>query len=260
MPNKGDIFEEYVQFVYQTLLGAQGRNISVSRRAMVTDTRGNTYNIDVFYEFDIAGVHHRVAIECKDTKRPVERDDTIAFIGKIRDLPSTIGVFISNGGFQPAAKKYLEDHGVLHYDGDELPHFNAVLGEMISPMVLPSESAIGQPFWSLMEMKDGAGTGVWLGVPDPDDQSRAFPLFYSKPLATLYMQLAYPESDSVCVRGIEQSTLRFLIMWAHDDGSRFFILEPHDESPGLFAGRGWTARDLASWYCTDDLSSALEAR
>lgn len=65
MSNRGDLFESYIQFIYQTLLGAQGKNISVSRGATVYDNRGNRYNIDVFYEFDVAGVHHRVAIECK---------------------------------------------------------------------------------------------------------------------------------------------------------------------------------------------------
>jgi hypothetical protein len=75
MPNPGDLFESYVQFIYQTLLSAQGKNISVSRGATVYDNRGNQYNMDVFYEFDVADVHHRVAIECKDTRRSVERDD-----------------------------------------------------------------------------------------------------------------------------------------------------------------------------------------
>jgi hypothetical protein len=51
----------------------------------------------------------RSAIECKATRRPVERDDAISFAGKIHDLSSTIGIFISQSGFQPAAKKYLED-------------------------------------------------------------------------------------------------------------------------------------------------------
>ena len=121
MSNRGDLFESYVQFIYQTLLSAQGKNISVSRGATVYDNRGNRYNIDVFYEFDVVGVHHRVAIECKDTRRPVERDDAIAFVGKINDFPSTVGILISRSGFQPAAEKYLHDHGVLHYSGDDLP-------------------------------------------------------------------------------------------------------------------------------------------
>ncbi|MGH3830925.1 MAG: restriction endonuclease [Pseudonocardiaceae bacterium] len=201
MPNRGDLFESYVQFVYQALLGAQGRNISVSRRATIYDNRGNSYNIDVFYGFDVAGVHHRVAIECKDTRRPIERDDAIAFAGKIRDMSSTIGIFISNGGFQPAAKKYLQDHGILHYDGGDLPHFGSVLASMISPIALPNESACGQPFWTLMEFKKGGTTGNWCLIPDPENQSNnTFPLFYSKSHAKLFHQLSYNDSSTVCVR------------------------------------------------------------
>ena len=104
MSNRGDLFESYIQFIYQTLLGAQGKNISVSRGATVYDNRGNRYNIDVFYEFDVAGVHHRVAIECKDTRRPVERDDAIAFVGKISDFPSTIGVLSQGKDFSQRRK------------------------------------------------------------------------------------------------------------------------------------------------------------
>ncbi|WP_216209780.1 restriction endonuclease [Amycolatopsis aidingensis] len=260
MPKRGDIFEDYVQFVYQTLLGAQGKNISVSRRATVYDNRGNPYNIDVFYEFDVAGVHHRVAIECKDTRRPVERDDVIAFVGKIRDMPSTIGIFISNGGFQAAAKKYLEDHGLLYYDGGELPHFGSVLASMISPIALPADSAVGQPFWTLMEFEKGGTTGTWCLVPHPGNKSYGvFPLFYSKPHAKLFHKVAYDASPSVCVRGIEQPALRFLMLCADQEGKSFAILQPFEEDGRQkFTFEEWDARALASEYSIDDLTPLFE--
>lgn len=37
----------------------------VSRKATIYNNHGNSYDIDVFYEFYIAGVYHRVAIESK---------------------------------------------------------------------------------------------------------------------------------------------------------------------------------------------------
>ena len=214
----------------------------------------------MFYEFDMAGVHHRVAIERKDTRRPIERDDAIAFAGKIRDMSSTIGIFISNGGFQPAAKKYLQDHGILHYDGGDLPHFGSVLASMISPITLPNESAVGQLFWTLMEFKEGGTTGNWCLIPDPGSQSNStFPLFYSKPHAKLFHQLAYNDSSTVCVRGIEQPALRFLILCANRESRNFAILQPFKEGKGYkFSCEGWTARDLAQEYAADDLTPLFD--
>lgn len=261
MVNTGKSFESYVQFIYQVLLKAQGKNISVSRRATVYDNRGNPYNIDVFYQFDIAGVHHRVAIECKDTRRPVERDDALAFAGKIRDMPSTIGIFISQAGFQPAAKKYLEDHGIVHYSGGDLPKFGSVIGSMVAFVALPNESAVGQPFWSLMELAKGETTGSWVLIPDQSEefsprkkqQKLLFPLFYSRPQADLFRTLWFNEESSACVRGIEQATLRFIILCAHDEGRSFAILQPIDDGGRqIFSAETMTAQQLSAEYAMDD--------
>ncbi|MEV6779403.1 restriction endonuclease [Streptomyces syringium] len=268
MVNSGETFESYVQFIYQTLLGVQGKNISVSRRATVFDNHGNSYNIDVFYEFDIAGVHHRVAIECKDTRRPVERDDAIAFAGKIRDMPSTIGIFISKSGFQSAAKKYLQDHGIVHYGGGDLPHLGSVIASMISPIALPDEFAVGQPFWTLMQRKGGQATGVWCLIPEPGnwdqagvgesagDDAGVFPLFFSRPQAESFHRLYYGESSDVCVRGIEQPALRFLMLMADSEGRSFAICQLVMDEKGnpRVICQGWTARELAREYSMVDMS------
>lgn len=269
MRNSGELFESYIQYIYQTLVGAQGKNIVVSRRAMVYDSRGNSYNIDVFYEFDVAGVHHRVAIECKDTRRPVERDDAIAFVGKIRELPSTIGIFISRNGFQSAAAKYLQDHGIMRYCGSDLPHFGKVIASKISPIILPDKLAIGQPFWTIMASNDAKTTGAWLLIPPkilgmPTQSKKViFPLFYSRPHAELFRQSvshawpAYGDS-SACVRGIEQSTLRFLILVANDEGHYFTIILPFDDEGDLkFTCQEWNPKDLAQEYSMHDLSGDL---
>jgi hypothetical protein len=268
--NSGELFESYVQYIYQTLLGAEGKNITVARRADVFDNRGNCYNIDVFYELDIAGVHHRVAVECKDTRKPVGRDEAMTFAAKIQELPSTIGIFISRGGFQSGAKKFLQDHGIVHYTGDDLPHFGGVLASMISPMVLPGESAVGQPFWSLMDCRDGRITGTWRTIPDPRDPNQwrkdlegnmavgIFPLFYSRPHAEWFRELAHGGSPDVCVRGIEQSTLRFLMLSAHSEGWDFAICQPFlDEHLGQPQAtyQTWTAVALAREYSMVDLTS-----
>ncbi|NGO73837.1 restriction endonuclease [Streptomyces boncukensis] len=259
MPNSGESFESYIQFVYQTLLNNKGENISVARRATVMDNHGNTYNIDVFYEFDVAGVHHRVAIECKDTRRPVERDEAIAFAGKIRDLPSTIGIFISKSGFQRAAKKYLEDHGIVHYSGGDLPHLGQVVASVVSSIALPSQSATGQPFWTLLGNNNGDPDGTWRMIPlqsESGEQVGAFPLFFSKPQAEAFRAQYAPEA---CVRGVEQGMLRFLALCANSENRPFVVFHPVPTDDGVrLAPEAWTPRDLASEFSTEDISAKME--
>ncbi|NEE29809.1 restriction endonuclease [Streptomyces sp. SID7982] len=273
MKNTGESFESYIQFVYQTLLGVQGRNISVSRRATVFDNHGNPYNIDIFYEFDVAGLHHRVAIECKDTRRPVERDDALAFAGKIRDLPSTIGIFISKSGFQPAARKYLQDHGIVHYSGGDLPHLGSLIAASISPIISPTESAVGQPFWTLMRKEKGEASGEWFLIPDPgnpgDSTKRMgrkggtvgiLPLFYSRPHAQWFRSLYLEDSENSCVRGVEQPMLRFLTLMAHDERRNFAICRPfigEDGTPKVEC-HSWTAKELAHEYWADEVPASFD--
>ncbi|GIG67716.1 restriction endonuclease [Phytomonospora endophytica] len=246
MTGPGELFEDYVRFIYQMLLEAQGKNIVVTRRAPVTDNRGNTYNIDVFYEFIVAGVQHRVAIECKDTQRPVERDDVIAFAGKLLDMPSTIGVFISRNGFQQGARKYLEDHGILYYSDTDLPSFADSLAAKVKAVALPGKDAVGQPFWGLMEIADGAITGSWWLMPDG---SGAMPLFFSRPHAEQFWQHALSSAGNVCIRGIEQSTLWLLITCARDEERAFMTVRPFEQNGKLlFRAEQWTAAELGEEF------------
>ncbi|MGO4651152.1 restriction endonuclease [Arthrobacter sp. 2RAF22] len=228
----GDFLESYVSYVYDSLLSRHARNITVTKQAQVPDNFGNLYNIDVFFEYEIAGNKHRVAIECKDHKRPVGRDDVIAFCGKVRDMPSTIGLFISASGFQSGALKYLDDHGVRHMTLDELPHFGqAVANRFLAPM-LPDESASGQPFWTVMEAKNGKVTGSWLLLPwtpelanqFPDGEGKTVPLFWSRPEAERYQALWFKDGEASCVRGLEQPTLKVMIGLAKLNGLSFVVL------------------------------------
>lgn len=225
---QGEEFEEYIAYIYQTLLTCSGQNISVKRRAAVEDTRGNTYEIDVFYEFEIAGVKHRVAMECKDKGRRVERNEAIAFYGKIQDMPSTIGVFVSRSGFQVGAAKYLDDHGILRYEGSELPSYASTLAAIVMAGSLPSDKIIGQPFWTIMQSTKGEASGTWMLLPrgtlSSIQSDNVFPLFYSFRHAEIFRERISHVSPEGCVRGLQQTHLRFITNAANQYGNKFVIL------------------------------------
>ena len=55
--NTGRDFESYVQYVYSTLLNLRGEKTQVSRRTTFTLPTGDSYEVDVYYEFVLSLIH-----------------------------------------------------------------------------------------------------------------------------------------------------------------------------------------------------------
>ncbi|MFJ3391596.1 restriction endonuclease [Leifsonia aquatica] len=251
-PGRG--FEDYIRYVYQAILNCESQDIKVLRGARVPNARGDAhFEIDVYYEFDLAGVRHRVAMECKDTRRPVERNDVLAFCQKLQDMPSTIGIFISRNGFQSGAERFLDEKGILHFDSTTAPSMRDAVAAIIVAAALPSESSIGQPFWGLMEEQDGEGTGSWLNLPPGGmgkNSPALFPLFFSKPDASLFQRLSRPYSEQTCIRGIPQTTLRSLLLISHQLlPTQFAVMRPFEKrGRTLFEAHEASPLQLAEQY------------
>ncbi|MDQ0647303.1 hypothetical protein QFZ53_001499 [Microbacterium natoriense] len=260
-PLRGEFFESYIRYMYDSLLAQQAEEVTVQRRVKVEDTHGSSFEIDVLYEFSVAGVRHRVAIECKDTRRPIGRDDVIAFVGKVKGLSHTIGVFISRRGFQAGALKYLDDHGIEHFDGTQIPHFGQLLANRIAAVALPGAQTHGAPFWGLAETTDDKVTGNWLLVPDPDSSRRRwprvrtppmlFPLFLSKPAAEQFRRRI--GAEDYAVRGISQPTLRLLTSAPASIPHRFGLFRnlQTDDGP-VFEYDSLAAADIHAEYVVLD--------
>lgn len=245
-------FEDYIAYIYQALLNCESQNIDVRKRARIPDSRGNLYEIDVYYEFDLAGVKHRVAMECKDHRRPVGRNDALAFAAKIQEMPSTIGVFISRSGFQSGAERFLREKGILFFDSQTAPSLTDAVAAILVAAALPSAASIGQPFWGLMELRDGEGTGSWHMLPpgslDPGCPP-LFPLFFSKPDAALFHRLTGLSPERACVRGLPQTTLRALLLLAGDMGTEFAVMKPEKRRDRtVFLAERPSVRELAEQY------------
>ncbi|WP_073715353.1 restriction endonuclease [Bowdeniella nasicola] len=251
-PGRG--FEDYIRYVYQAILNCESQDIEVLRGARVPNARGDVFfEIDVYYEFDLAGVRHRVAMECKDTRRPVERNDVLAFSQKLQEMPSTIGIFISRNGFQSGAARFLEEKGILHFDSTTAPSMTDAVVAILVAAALPSEASIGQPFWGLMEERDGKGTGSWIMLPPGGvgkNSSALFPLFFSRPDASLFQRLSRPYSEQTCIRGIPQATLRsILLMSQRLMPTQFAVMRPFENRDRtLFEAEETSPLKLAEQY------------
>ena len=137
--SSGAEFEEYVRGIYSILLNLKDEGIVVAGGAntFLKGISGETYQIDVYYEFERAGILHKVIIECKDWKAPVKREMINALESKVRDIPGVIGVIISRNGYQSGAINFARKKGILVLTSEELPSLGFLIGERLKTVALP---------------------------------------------------------------------------------------------------------------------------
>lgn len=210
--SKGKELEEHVQSVYSMLLNMRDDGVVVSRGATLFSNDGIPHEIDVFYEFIRAGVQHRVAIECKNTQRPVEKGRIQEFESKIRDLKNIVGVIVSAGGYQPNAKVFAEKKGLLTLELKELPSMPSLLGERLKTVALPDETYFGEPFWTIMELRDGRVTGSYFASHHPGENTDLIPLTFCRLHAEQVMHEAKLDPKKWAVRGLPRHALRAFIL------------------------------------------------
>src|SRR5262245_29494249 len=100
MSNRNIEYEQFVQSVYSTLLKAEGvEGVQVQHDVELKGKSGQLHQIDVYWEFYRAGVHHRVAIECKNYNRAIEVGKARDFNGVLSDVPGLIGIMATTVGY-----------------------------------------------------------------------------------------------------------------------------------------------------------------
>ena len=66
------LFEKYTQEIYQQLLNTDFGNVKtveVLHNVKLRGRSGQEHQIDVYWEYEIAGFRHKVAIKCKNYKQ-----------------------------------------------------------------------------------------------------------------------------------------------------------------------------------------------
>lgn len=118
MKNTGKEFEIITQKIYQALIDCDYQNesfrkINVQHNVVLQGKSGNAHQIDVYWEFELAGLKYKTIIEVKDWKKPVEQTLLHSFKAVIDDIPGTVkGIFVSRSGFQSGAKVYADANGI----------------------------------------------------------------------------------------------------------------------------------------------------
>lgn len=226
-PEKWQDLESDVQSVYQQLLDIQGNKTLVARDVKISGREGSTYQIDVYYEFEMAGIRHRVAVECKKRSRPLERDSVLAFHAKIHECCLSHGVIVSSCGFQKGAREFAEQNNVTLMDYSELPSIGNLLSRRLANVVIPDEDTIGQPFWTIFNTDEYSPYGQ---IHHKEEITSAF-LFLSRSHAQRFL-LEQNLDKKWQVRGMAQRHLTCYILTCDAFNARYFIARP-GYAPGV---------------------------
>ncbi len=209
--NDGRSLESYVQYVYNELLNLRGESVLVTMRPRLRGKSDAMHEVDVYYEFERAGVRHRVAIECKDHGRPVSKGDVMEFYGKVNDIVGGVSaIVVSRNGYQEGAVTFAKMWNIELLTVKDLPSLGQLLARRLEDNALPDETCVGEPFWTVMEMNDGRNTGTYFC--QVYEGRKIVPLFLSKVHAQSVIQQAGLDPQRWAVRGLPRRVLRSFIL------------------------------------------------
>lgn len=214
---KGSSFESYVHFLYDSILNLRDEGIRVSKSTVFRVGDGESYEVDIYYEFIRAGIRHRVAVECKDWSKPMDQGQVLTFHQKLKNIgDEVVGVIASKSGYQLGAINVAKRHGILLLTREDIPTLADLLGMKITAAFLPEDNCVGEPFWYLAERPatDGIPSDNYYSIAEETSSTRALiPLFVSKAHAEVYRRLL-KDCEEFRVYGMPQYTLRGFLAFA----------------------------------------------
>ena len=130
--NPNTEFELFTRHIYQKLVNNDVlKPTLVQHDVKLKGKSGCEHQIDVYWEYEIAGNKHRVAIECKNYNTLVPIGKVRDFKGVLDDLNNVNGIMVSSKGFQDGAKKYAEQYDISLKELRK-PRWDESIGEIVN--------------------------------------------------------------------------------------------------------------------------------
>lgn len=124
-------YEKFTQEIYQELVNADVLKATwVQHNVKLKGKSGQEHQIDVYWEYEIAGIRHKVAIECKNYSRNVEIGKVRDFYGVLLDLNNVAGIMVTKVGYQKGAKEYASTYGITLKELREPNWGEAIVGQL----------------------------------------------------------------------------------------------------------------------------------
>jgi hypothetical protein len=113
MADDSEEYEKLVQGIYQTLHDAEGTGtIDVRHDVRLDGKSGCKHQIDVYWKFEMVGETHRVAIECKNYKNPLEIGKVRDFFGVLYDIGNIKGILVTREGYDSGGIKFADYYNI----------------------------------------------------------------------------------------------------------------------------------------------------
>lgn len=126
-------YELFTRKIYQQLVDADTvKATKVQHNVKLEGKSGQKHQIDVYWEYEIAGVSYKVAIECKNYSRPIAISKVRDFYGVLSDLNNVAGIMVTNTGFQEGAKKFAKQYGISLKELRTPTKKECIIGDLIT--------------------------------------------------------------------------------------------------------------------------------
>ena len=153
--NNNTEYERFAQEIYQQLVNLDvRRDTKVQHNIKLEGRSGQKHQIDVYWEYEIAGNKHRVAIECKNYNKLVPIGKVRDFKGVLDDLNGVNGIMVTKVGYQEGAKKYAKEYGISLKELRSPNYGETIIGEMSLSMHIEMRYTL---FWIDEEWAAGKG-------------------------------------------------------------------------------------------------------
>ena len=124
-------YEKFTQEIYQELVNADVlKTTKVQHNVKLKGRSGQEHQIDVYWEYEIAGTKQKVAIECKNYNKTVGIAKVRDFYGVLHDLNNVAGIMVTKVGYQKGAKEYASEYGISLKELRTPNSGEAIIGEV----------------------------------------------------------------------------------------------------------------------------------
>jgi len=111
--NTNTEYELFTQEVCEQLAMFKGfQSSSVKHNVKLKGKSGQEHQVDVYWEYKMDGIEHRIAIECKNYSRGVSIGKVRDFYGVISDMGNVKGIMVTTVGYQKGAKQFADFYGI----------------------------------------------------------------------------------------------------------------------------------------------------
>lgn len=115
--NNGTPYETLTQQIFQRILNQDGVKTINVQHDITLDGKTATHQIDVYWEFEAAGIVYKTIVQAKDWARPVDQGELLKFKAVLDDLPDQPrGIFVSRSGYQSGAIEFAKNQGIPLYE------------------------------------------------------------------------------------------------------------------------------------------------